>query len=149
MQITSRFTIAIHIITCISHFGKDFKVTSRFLSGSTNINPVMIRNVCLMLKNAGIISSRQGASGIKLAKAPSEISLYDIYKAVANEDEKSIFHFHENPNAACPVGRNIHKSLDPYLENAQIKMENELKKTSMQEIIDNTEKEIAAEDETT
>ena len=40
MQITSRFTIAVHIISCIDYFGSDEKrVTSEFLSLSTNVNP--------------------------------------------------------------------------------------------------------------
>ena len=43
MQITSRFTIAVHIIACIDYFGSDEKrVTSEFMSLSTNVNPVII-----------------------------------------------------------------------------------------------------------
>ena len=33
MQITSRFTIAVHIITCIHCFQDDYKVTSNFIQG--------------------------------------------------------------------------------------------------------------------
>lgn len=40
MQISSRFTIAIHIFACIDYFGEDYKLTSDFLAGSVNVNPV-------------------------------------------------------------------------------------------------------------
>ena len=43
-------------------------------------------------------------------------------------EEGGLFHFHENPNPACPVGRNIHAVLDSHLADAQAAMENELKK---------------------
>ena len=38
MQISSRFTLAIHIFVCIDVFGKERKVTSTFLAESTNVN---------------------------------------------------------------------------------------------------------------
>lgn len=34
MQISSRFTLAIHIFACIDTFGSEYKVTSDFLTGS-------------------------------------------------------------------------------------------------------------------
>lgn len=45
MQITSRFTIAVHIITAIDYFKDTEKVTSNFLAGSVGTNPVIIRTV--------------------------------------------------------------------------------------------------------
>lgn len=50
MQISSRFTIATHIMLCIYCFSEKEKVTSEFLSKSTNINPVIIRNILGQLK---------------------------------------------------------------------------------------------------
>ena len=44
MQITSRFTIAVHIITAIDYFKDSEKVTSNFLAGSVGSNPVIVRN---------------------------------------------------------------------------------------------------------
>ena len=45
MQITSKFTAAVHILTCIEVFGGEMRVTSDFLSGSTGVNAVIVRNV--------------------------------------------------------------------------------------------------------
>ena len=54
MQISSRFTSAIHIFACIDTFKDDYKVTSDFLAGSTNVNPVIIRKILIQLKAAGL-----------------------------------------------------------------------------------------------
>ena len=36
MQISSRFTIAVHIFACIDTFKEEFKLTSEFLAASIN-----------------------------------------------------------------------------------------------------------------
>ena len=142
MQITSKFTVAVHILTCIDIFGGQMRVTSDFLSGSTGVNAVIVRNVLGQLRNAGIVETRQGSGGAHLAKALDEITLYDIYKAVDCVDNEGLFHFHENPNADCPVGRNIHKAMDGRLEAAQSALENELKSTTLAEVVADTRKII-------
>ncbi len=145
MQITSKFTVAVHILTCIDIFGGQMRVTSDFLSGSTGVNAVIVRNVLGQLRNAGIVETRQGSGGAHLAKALDEITLYDIYKAVDCVDDEGLFHFHENPNADCPVGRNIHKAMDNRLEAAQSALENELKSTTLAQVVADTRKIIDGE----
>ena len=146
MQITSRFTIAVHIITAIDYFSDSEKVTSSFLAGSVGVNPVIVRNVMGNLKDAGIISISQGKSGITLSKGLEEITLYDVYRAVecVNSDE-GLFRFHENPNSECPVGRNIHKAMDDRLERVQVAMEAELMKMKLSEVMEDTQKAIYEE----
>lgn len=145
MQITSKFTAAVHILTCIEVFGGEMRVTSDFLSGSTGVNAVIVRNVLGQLREAGIVETRQGSGGAHLAKALDEITLYDIYKAVDCTDNDGLFRFHENPNAKCPVGRNIHKVMDGRLEAAQTALENELKRTTLAQIVADTRKIISEE----
>lgn len=145
MQITSKFTVAVHILTCIDIFDGQMRVTSDFLSGSTGVNAVIVRNVLGQLRNAGIVETRQGSGGAHLAKALDEITLYDIYKAVDCVDDEGLFHFHENPNAECPVGRNIHKAMDVRLEAAQSALENELKSTTLAQVVADTRKIIDEE----
>ena len=145
MQITSKFTVAVHILTCIDIFGGQMRVTSDFLSGSTGVNAVIVRGVLGQLRNAGIVETRQGSGGAHLAKALDEITLYDIYKAVDCVDDEGLFHFHENPNVDCPVGRNIHKAMDSRLDAAQTALENELKSTTLAEVVADTRKIIDEE----
>ncbi|MBP3798713.1 MAG: Rrf2 family transcriptional regulator [Ruminococcus sp.] len=145
MQIKSKFTAAVHILACIDIFGDQMRVTSDFLSGSTGVNAVIVRNVLGQLRYAGIVETRQGSGGAHLAKALDEITLYDIYKAVDCVDDEGLFHFHENPNAECPVGRNIHKVMDGRLEAAQAALENELKSTTLAQVVADTRKIIDEE----
>lgn len=142
MQITSRFTIAIHIITAIDHFKDSHTVTSGFLAGSVGANPVIVRNVMGSLKEAGIISISQGKSGISLAKSLDEITFYDVYKAVDCLNEEGLFRFHENPNIKCPVGRNIHKAMDSKLKQIQDNMENEMRNITVAAVAADLKKEI-------
>ena len=92
MQISSRFTIAIHIITCIETFKDEYKTTSDFLAASVNVNPVIIRRILQQLKKAGIVETKRGSGGAYAAKPLDEITFYDIYKAV-DCVENDLFHF--------------------------------------------------------
>lgn len=134
MKITSRFTVAVHTLVAIQTLGKEYKTTSEFLASSVNVNPVVIRRTLQNLKAAGIVDVKAGSGGATLKKDPVDISLYDIYVAM-DCLEGGLFHFHENPNPNCPVGKNIHAVLDAHLLDAQTAMENELKKISLAEII--------------
>ena len=145
MQITSKFTIAVHIITAIDFFKDTRKVTSSFLSKSVGANPVIVRNIMGDLKEAGIIDISQGKSGILLSK---DLSFYDVYKAIDCINEEWLFHFHENPDADCEVGRNIHKAVSPKLSEIQQAMENKLKSITLDEAVKETRKLILAEKET-
>ena len=80
-----------------------------------------------------------------MAKRLDQINLFDIYQAVDCVDEEGLFHFHENPNANCPVGRNIHKSMDKRLKKIQNDMEESLRKTTLAEIVADTRQEIENE----
>lgn len=131
MQISSRFTIAVHVFIAINNFEDEYKVTSKFLAGSINVNPVIIRQIIGQLKNSGLIDSSQGSSGIKISKNPEEITLLDIFNSVNSLDDGKLFAFHENPSKECPVGRNIHNILDNKLEQAQLALENNLKNTTL------------------
>ena len=145
MQISSRFTIAIHILTCIETFKNDYKVTSDFLAGSINVNPVVIRRLLSQLKAAGIIEVARGTGGANVARPLKEITMLDVYRAVECVDKGELFHFHENPNPQCPVGRNIHNVLDSKLDMVQRAMEDELGRISMEEIITETQQFINRE----
>ena len=146
MQIGSRFTIGVHIITAIDYFKEMDRVNSEFLAGSIGVNPVIVRTVISQLRGAGIVQTQRGSSGAVLEKRLDEITLYDIYKAVGSVDgEEGLFHFHEQPNPDCPVGRNIHKVLDHRLLEAQRVMEEELRKTTLADIVKDTRQAVKNE----
>lgn len=142
MQISSRFTLAVHIFACIDTFKDDYKVTSDFLAGSTNVNPVIIRKILIQLKAAGLVKVARGTGGATISRPLHEITFLDIFKAVECVDNGELFHFHENPNTDCPVGRNIHVILDDKLQRVQAAMERELASITLEEVKHDTEKYI-------
>ena len=134
MQISSRFTLAVHIFTCIDTFQNEYKVTSDFIAGSTNVNPVIIRKILLQLKAAGLVQVARGTGGTTIT------TFLDIYKAVECVEDNKLFHFHENPNPQCPVGKNIHNILDDKLQQVQDAMERELQSITLEDVKEDLEK---------
>lgn len=147
MQISSRFTLAIHIFACINTFEDEYKVTSDFLAESTNVNPVIIRKILGQLKGAGLINVARGTGGASVAKPLNEITFLDVYRAVECVENGNLFHFHENPSTNCPVGRNIHHILDDKLVRVQAAMENELASITLEDLKRDTEKYLLQEKE--
>ncbi len=146
MQISSRFTIAVHVLTCIEVFKDQYQVNSEFISSSVGVNPVIIRKIFGQLKAAGLIHVQRGGNGgVSLAKPADEITLCDVYRAVDSVEKEGLFHFHENPNASCPVGRNIHYAMDDRLARAQAAMEKELSSMTLADVIADTKNKIAAD----
>lgn len=139
MQYSSRLTIAIHILLCIDQFSGEHKVTSNFLAGSIGVNPVIIRNILLKLQDAGLVATAAGVGGSKLAKSASAVTMLDVFKAVENSKE-TLFHFHENPNPKCEVGRTVHAVLDDRLMLIQKAMEDSMNSVTLQSIIDDMKK---------
>ena len=144
MQISSRFTMAIHMFACIDVF-KDMKMTSDFMAASIGTNPVIIRKLLQQLKAAGLIEVLRGTGGVKVKRPFSEITFLDIYRAVECTPQEELFHFHEKPNQKCPVGRNIHHVLDDKLDKVQNAMEAELKKITLEDIKEEMEEWIRKE----
>ena len=134
MQISSRFTIALHIFTCVDVFNDEYKVTSDFLAGSINTNPVVIRKILTQLRNAGLITVARGTGGVTPTRPLSDITFYDVYQAIEPVENGDLFHFHEAPNPECPVGRNIHGLLDGKLKAIQSAMEDEMKKYTIEDL---------------
>ena len=134
LKISSRFTVAVHMLALIS-FDEYGNLTSRQIADSVNTNPVVIRRLMTKLKEAEFIDVSQGNSGIELVKPLSDITLFDIYKAVEVVDEKELFQIHENTNIKCVVGANIQMVLEVILENAQAAMEGVLKNVTLENIV--------------
>ena len=133
MKITSRFAVAVHTLLAIHILGQQYKMTSELIASSVNVNPVIIRRTLQSLKAAGFVEVKAGSGGATLAKPLGEITLYDVYRAV-DCVEGELFHFHENPNPDCPVGKNIHALLDKHLADAQLAMEQSLRSVTLADL---------------
>lgn len=147
MQISSRFTIAIHMFSCISTFEKERKITSDFLASSVEVNSVIIRRILSQLKGAGLVNVQRGTGGTTISRPLEEITFLDIYKAVECVEGGELFHFHEKPNMECPVGRNIHNVLDEKLERVQRAMEKEMSSITLADVKKDLNKYLSTETE--
>lgn len=134
-RISTRFSMAIHILSLIAI--NDSELTGDQIALSVNNNPVVIRRVMGMLKKAGLLDVRAGVGGAFLLKAPEEISLFDIYRAVneIEDDNLFLFRIHEDSSTQCRVGRNIESVLQTEFTLAQTAMENQLNQTKLSQLI--------------
>jgi Rrf2 family protein len=141
MKISSRFTVAIHVLSLIS-LNQNIVSTSEWIAESVNTNPVVIRRVMGKLKKAGLIDIRRGLGGATLQRNLEEITLLDVYKAVEVVEDGELFQMHDNPNPNCPVGANIQDVLELILVRAQDAMEAVLKEITMEELVKVLSKKI-------
>lgn len=142
MQISSRFTVAIQVLLCMELLKDGQKVTSGLLASSAAVNPVVVRRLLQQLKAAGIVRVARGTGGAELLKPAEEITLLEIYRAVECVEKGELFHFHENPNPLCPVGRNIHGVLDERLTEIQKAMEQKMESMTLRDLLEDTREKI-------
>lgn len=134
MKISSRFTVAVHILTLIK-IEREYTLSSTQIAESVNTNPVVIRRIMGKLKDAGFIEVSRGNTGAKLLKSLDEITLFDVYKAVEVVESGHLFQIHEDTNPKCTVGANIQMVLEVILESAQDAMEAVLKDVTLDNIV--------------
>jgi len=131
-QISTRFSVAVHILSLIAL--RPHECTGDYIAGSVNTNPVIIRRMIGMLKKAGLVDVRPGVGGAFLTKEPDDITLLDVYRAVHAAEQNRLFRIHEDANIDCPVGRNIEAALQSELREAQFAMEERLSKTTLRQL---------------
>lgn len=104
MSTNSQFSIMVHVLTLLAC--NDQPLSSAYIAGSVNTNPVTIRRMVGELRDAGLVETIPGSNGgTVLAKSSEQIHLGELYQLVKSE---TFFGLHPNqPNLYCPVGRNI------------------------------------------
>lgn len=113
----SRFSIAIHIMTLLTRANGEL-LSSDFMAGSVNINPVLVRKEISNLRKKGLIVSKEGKNGgSSLAKPANKILLSAIYEAV--RQTPLLGQNRNSPNPDCAVGRQINTHLDTLFLDAE------------------------------
>ena len=133
MNTSHRFAVGVHILALLALSPEP--VSSSYIAGSVNTNPAMIRRILGLLGRAGMTQSAMGSNGgTSLAKAASDISLLDLYRAV---EEPGILALHANaPNPDCAVGKGITAVLEGVIQRAENAMEGAIAGISLQDVID-------------
>lgn len=110
----TRFATAVHIMTLLAKSPQEW-LTSEWIAGSINVNAVIVRKEISVLREAGMIVSRQGkVGGTQLAKGADAITISEIYRAVKNTEV--LGKKNQNPNPACSVGKEINTHLNTLFE---------------------------------
>ena len=82
-MVDTRFPVSIHLLTSLAYQAPSL-VSSEQLAIGIKTNPSFIRKLVIALSQAGLVESVRGkAGGIRLAKAPKDISLDQVYRAVS------------------------------------------------------------------
>jgi Rrf2 family protein len=138
MAASSRFATAIHLLTLLAY--DDGKaLTSEYIAGSVNTNPVVVRRLLRALADAGLVSSVPGTSGgSRLARRPEDITLLDVYSAV--EDAQLFGRHAQQPNPRCPVGSRIADVLTPRLDEATHTLRQSLGRTTIASLLDDVKR---------
>ncbi len=128
-----------HVLTWMSlahRHGRDV-VTSDQVAASVNTNAVVIRRTLGRLRDAGLVDVQRGqGAGWRLARAPKDITLLEVYQAV---EEDALFALHHGtPNQECPVGRGIQPVLRHVYDGVEDSVRGELAKTSIADVLAET-----------
>ena len=131
----TRFATAVHIMTLLAKSPQEW-LTSEWVAGSINVNPVIVRKEISVLREAGLIISRQGkVGGSQLAKNADDIKISDIYLAVKNTEV--LGKKNNNPNPKCLVGKEINEHLQTLFSETDQLVIRFLGNKTLQEFMDN------------
>ncbi|GJG95727.1 Rrf2 family transcriptional regulator [Cupriavidus pauculus] len=120
MSTSSRFAVAVHILTLLAQ--TEGPVPSSMIAGSVGTNPALIRRMIGALTEAGFVATTMGSTGgATLARPASDITLLEVFRAT---ETTALITLHQSaPNPACMVGREITGALQVVADRAQAAMD--------------------------
>jgi Rrf2 family protein len=114
---------------------KEPDTTSEKLAGSLRTNPVVVRRILKALARAGLVDVRPGRNGgVSLSRAPSDITLEDIYKAV--EPGGALFALRKRGSPRCPVHLAMKEELPPIFSAADAAVDQVLRQTKLSSLVE-------------
>ncbi|MGH1417079.1 MAG: RrF2 family transcriptional regulator [Pelagimonas sp.] len=131
MKRNSRLSLALHTL---SHMAgdPDHVRTSADIAKHAGTNPVVVRRVLGKLREAGLLTSEKGhAGGWRLARAPQDITLADVYLAL---DERLVAAEETNETSTCSVEHALHKRVTGVLQEVEQSLVARLGETSIYEV---------------
>lgn len=132
MAASSRFAVAVHTLAVIACCEREC-CSSRKIAGSVATNPVVIRRLLCLLTRAGLVEPAYGThGGFRLARPPSQITLYDVYRAV---EDGGFFALREKTNAKCPVACCMKEALRRVFAGVESRVLPELRRTTLVQIV--------------
>ncbi|MEM6695998.1 MAG: Rrf2 family transcriptional regulator [Pseudomonadota bacterium] len=128
MKRNSRLSLALHSLGHMARAPEE-RQTSAAIAAHANTNPVVVRRVLGRLRKAGLVASEKGhAGGWRLARAPQDITLADIYLAL---DERLIAADAEPGATDCSVENALHEKVASLLHDLERTLIDRLSATTL------------------
>lgn len=131
---SSKLSVGIHMLTVLAlHRGE--ALTSGCIAMSVNTNPVVIRRLLGLFREAGLVESKTGVGGgWELVADPKRITLLDVLRVVEPRNEAFALH-RSVPNPKCPVGCNIQDVLVDIYGDVEEAMAKRLSRSTIASVI--------------
>ena len=133
MLSNTHFSMAVHLL-CALACNKNELVGSRDLAYSVGTNPSFLRGLISVLRQAGLVETRQGkGGGSTLARPAESITLHDVYRAI---ETKQLLNVHATDcNSICVVARNMTNVLNDVNGKLESMLSAELKRTTVADLV--------------
>ncbi|AVL54473.1 Rrf2 family transcriptional regulator [Roseobacter denitrificans] len=131
MKRNSRLSLALHTL---GHMAGDPErvQTSADIAEHAGTNPVVVRRVLGKLRKAGLLTSEKGhAGGWRLARAPGQITLADVYLAL---DESLVATGEAEAIPACSVEHILQRKVASVLKDVEQSLVERLSATTIAEV---------------
>lgn len=133
MKYSMQLSDATHILAFIEIFQGTDLLASESIAASVETNAANVRKIMAQLKKSGLIITQTGKPKPRLAKAPQDISLLDIYRSI--EGNTDLIQVDPKTNPACIVGGNIQAVLGEEYQLLQQKVEAEMATITLDKIL--------------
>ena len=134
MAANTRMATAVQILCVIAYRG-DGPCTSEIIARSLHTNPVVVRRLMKSMEQAGLVGIRPGKDGgVHLLRAPADITLDEIYRAV--ETETDVFALRPTGNPKCPVDRKMPGLLGPIFTATNNAVSQTLRQTTLASLVE-------------
>lgn len=142
MRNDSKLSLALHALGHIAT-DPDKAMRSDDLAKIGPTNPVVVRRVLGLLRDAGLVTSAKGhAGGWRLALPPAAISVADVYRALGEGLDPAPGTGPHNP-PTCAIERTLHRHWDEAVALAQAALLDRLSKVSIADLSGSMTKALA------
>jgi DNA-binding IscR family transcriptional regulator len=128
----TQFALGVHLLTLLAG-SAPASLSSDEMAGSANSNPVHVRRVLGLFREAGLVTSRPGVGGgWLLSTDPATTTLADVWRVVHGDGDILGL---RSANPDCPVGRSIQASLAAVDREAAQAVEARLRRTTIAQLV--------------
>jgi Rrf2 family protein len=142
-MLSSKLSVGVHILAVLAYKRGEL-MTSELLGASVNTNPVVIRRLLGLFRDAGYVASKNGVGGgWMLVTDPKRITLLDVLQTV--EPQNDMFALHRcEPSQECPVGCNIQGILTEVYAEVHKGMAQRLARSTIASVVSELKKQMPA-----